>query len=274
MPAARRWSPSPAIRFSAGLHAGAAVATLLAPACWGWMLGAVALNHAVLTASGMLPRSALLGPNLRRLPAAAAARGEVALTFDDGPDPALTPWVLAQLAAAGARASFFLIGARAARHPALVRAILAAGHTVENHTQDHPLYFAALGMGGQRRQILAAQRVLEAAGATPRWFRPPVGLRSPLLDPLLAGLGLHHAAWSRRGADGALSDPGRILRRLHGTAAGEVLLLHDGTWRPGADGQPPLRHVLPVLLRQLAAAGLRGVPLPPPGSLVEKVTPA
>lgn len=267
MPDARRWSPAPAIRFSAGLHAGAGVAALLAPATWPWMLGLLALNHAGLSAAGMLPRSALLGPNLRRLPPAQAARGEVALTFDDGPDPAMTPWVLARLAEAGARASFFLIGHRAARHPALVHAILDGGHTVENHTQDHPLHFAALGMAGQRRQVLLAQRSLEQAGAAPRWFRPPVGLRSPLLDPVLAGLGLHHASWTRRGADGALADPARILHRLRGTAAGDVLLLHDGTWRAAPDGTAPLRAVLPALLCQLRAAGLRAVPLPPPERL-------
>lgn len=231
------------------------------------MLGLVALNHAVLTAAGMMPRSALLGPNLRRLPQAMAARGEVALTFDDGPDPVMTPWVLDRLAEAGARASFFLIGRRAARHPALVRAILDGGHTVENHSQDHLMYFAALGLAGQRRQVAEAQGVLEGAGAAPRWFRPPVGLRSPFLDPVLAGLGLHHASWTRRGADGALADPARILRRLRGTRAGDILLLHDGTWRPAADGSAPLRQVLPAVLAQLRAAGLRAVPLPPPDML-------
>ena len=264
MPAVpRRWSPAPALRFSAGLHAGAAAAALAEPVVWPWMLGAVALNHAALTAAGMTPRCALLGPNLRRLPPAQAARGEVALTFDDGPDPALTPQVLRLLAAADARASFFLVGERARRHPGLVRAILDGGHGVENHTYTHPLYFAALGPGGQRREVLRAQAALRAAGAEPRWFRPPVGLRSPFLDPVLAGAGLHLASWTRRGADGLLRDPARILRRLRRVGAGDVVLLHDGTWR--STPQPaPLLQVLPALLRQLAVQGLRAVPLPVP----------
>ena len=264
----RAWSPAPAIRASAGLHLGAAAATLAMPAIWPWMLGAVALNHAVLTAAGMIPRTALLGPNLRRLPPGRAARGEVALTFDDGPDPMLTPRVLAMLAEAGARASFFLIGERARRHPALVRAILAGGHSIENHTDTHPTFFAALGMGGQRRQILRAQQSLHDTGAAPRWFRPPMGLRSPLLDPVLARVGLHHASWTWRSADAVLPDAEAILRRLRRVGAGDVVLLHDGTWRADAIGQPPLLRVLPRLLERLRRDGLRAVPLPPPEEII------
>jgi peptidoglycan/xylan/chitin deacetylase (PgdA/CDA1 family) len=262
------WSPPAAIRVSAGLHLGAAAATLAAPAIWDWMLGAVAVNHLALTAAGMAPRSRFLGPNLRQLPAGHAARGEVALTFDDGPDPLLTPQVLALLAAEGAQASFFLVGERARRHPALVRAILAAGHSVENHTDTHPALFAALGMGGQRRQILRAQQSLREAGAQPRWFRPPMGLRSPLLDPVLAGLGLHHASWTWRSADAVLADAELILWRLRRVGAGDVVLLHDGTWRADANGQPPLLRVLPALLARLRQQGLRPVCLPPPEAVV------
>jgi len=251
------------VRLSAGLHAGAAAALLL-PGAWPWALGAVGLNHLALTAAGMVPSCRLLGPNFTRLPASHALRNEVALTLDDGPHPDLTPQALALLAEHGARASFFLIGERAQRHPGLVRAILAGGHTVENHTHTHPLHFSTFGMAAQRRQILCAQQAIQAAGGQPRYFRPPVGLRNPLLDPVLAGLGLHHASWSRRGADGWLADPVRILRRLDGVAAGEVLLLHDGTWRPDPGGRPPLLTVLPALLQRLRAQGLRAVPLPDP----------
>lgn len=264
----RGWSPPASIRASAGLHLGAAAATLAAPAIWPWMLGAVALNHAALTAAGMMPRCGLLGPNLRQLPPSHASRGEVALTFDDGPDPELTPQVLAMLARSEARASFFLIGERARRHPALVRAILDGGHSIENHTDTHPTFFAALGMAGQRRQILRAQHSLRQAGAEPRWFRPPMGLRSPLLDPVLAGLGLHHASWTWRSADAVLPDAGQILHRLRRVGAGDVVLLHDGTWRADASGQPPLLRVLPALLARLRQQGLRGVPLPAPGDIV------
>lgn len=253
------------VRLSAGLHAGA-VASLMLPGASPWALAAVGLNQLALTVAGLVPTCRLLGPNLTRLPESHALRNEVALTLDDGPHPDLTPKALALLAEHGARASFFLIGERARRHPGLVRAILAGGHTVENHTHTHPLHFATFGMAAQRRQILLAQQAIQAAGGQPRYFRPPVGLRNPLLDPVLAGLGLYHASWSRRGADGWLAEPASILRRLDGITAGEVLLLHDGTWCPDAQGHPPLLTVLPALLHRLRAQGLRAVPLPDPPS--------
>ncbi|KAA2213045.1 polysaccharide deacetylase family protein [Pseudoroseomonas oryzae] len=257
--APRPWRPSPLIRASFWLHGGAGCGLALAPQLWPWWLGGLAANHAVLTVAGMVPRSSLLGPNLVRLP---PGPPRVALTFDDGPDPEVTPRVLDLLDAAGARASFFLIGNRAARHPALVRQILRQGHSVENHTHTHPLHFAALGPAGMRRQVMSAQAAITDAGGAPRFFRPPAGLRSPFLDPVLAGAGLLLANWSRRGADGAIGDAGRILRRLSPPRAGEILLLHDGNSRPGADGRPVVLDVLPVLLARLRAAGISCRSLP------------
>ena len=86
-----RWVPSPLLFASAALHLGAGAATLIRPRVWPWALGAVVLNHVVLTAAGLWPKSRLLGPNLTRLPARSALRGEVAITIDDGPDPEVTP---------------------------------------------------------------------------------------------------------------------------------------------------------------------------------------
>ena len=260
---AASWVPSPAVRTSIWLHGAALPAFVAAPSAWPWLLGALAANHALLGAVGMRPRSALLGPNLSRLPPACARRGEVALTFDDGPDPEVTPRVLDLLDAAGATASFFLIGARAARHPALVREILRRGHSAENHTHDHPLAFAALHPPAQRRQILRAQETILAAGGRPRFFRAPAGLRSPLLDPVLAVTGLRYVSWTRRGADAVISCPERVGRRLlRGLAGGDLLLLHDGNARRGANRRPAVLDALPRLLTALDSAGLRGVSLP------------
>ncbi|UFN47992.1 polysaccharide deacetylase family protein [Roseomonas sp. OT10] len=258
-----RWVPTPAVRASLWLHGAGLLALGAAPGVWPWVLGVLAADHAVLGLVGMRPRSTLLGPNLSRLPPASAARGEVALTFDDGPHPGVTPRVLDLLETAGATASFFLIGERATRHPALVREILRRGHDVQNHTQTHPLSFALRGPFAQRREILRAQAALMQAGAeAPRFFRPPAGLRNPLLDPVLAGAGLGYVSWTRRGADALLADADRVLRRLlQGLAAGDILLLHDGTWRKDAAGQPVILTVLPRLLAALDAAGLRGVSL-------------
>ena len=118
---ARRWRPAPALQATAALHVGAAVALAWPLGEWSWIVGALVANHAVLFGASLAPRSRLVGPNLVRLPAAAARRGEVAITFDDGPDPEITPRVLDLLDERRAAASFFCIGERAAAHPQLVR---------------------------------------------------------------------------------------------------------------------------------------------------------
>lgn len=229
------------VRASCWLHAAAALGLAAHPASWPWALGGVLANHAALGAAGLLPRSRLLGPNLVRLPEAARRRGEVALTFDDGPDPDVTPRVLDILAAHGATASFFLIGRRAARHAPLARELVRRGHSAENHTHRHPYAFAALPPPAMRREIAAAQdAIAAAAGAEPRFFRPPAGLRSPPLDPALAAAGLLHATWTRRGFDSVSRDPEAVSRRLvgRGLAAGDILLLHDGNAARTRGGDP------------------------------------
>lgn len=260
----RSWTPAPLVCASCWLHAAAAVGLALRPAAWPWLLGGVAANHLALFAAGMVPRSRLLGPNLLRLPEEAGQRGEVALTFDDGPDPEVTPRVLDQLDAYGATASFFLIGQRAARHPALVRETIRRGHSAENHTDRHLGTFAALPFGTMRREVAAAQEAIaEAAGEAPRFFRPPAGLRSPLLDPILAASGLGQVAWTRRGFDTVRRDPAAVARRLgRGLAAGDILLLHDGNAARARDGTPVVLEALPILLGRIAEAGLRAVSLP------------
>ncbi len=179
------------------------------------MLGGLVANHAALAVAGLLPRSRAIGPNVARLPPAAARRKEVALTFDDGPDPEVTPRVLDQLDEAGMTATFFLIGERAARHPALVREIVRRGHAVENHSHRHSTAFAFYGLGRMRRDVEAAQAAIaDAAGVAPVFFRAPFGIRSPLLDPALARCGLHYVSWTRRGFDTVARKPERVLERL------------------------------------------------------------
>lgn len=174
------WIPSLTIKASFALHGAAALGTVAAPALWPWALGTVAANHALLTLAGLLPRSTLLGPNITRLPASAAARGEIALTIDDGPDPEITPRVLDLLDAAGAKASFFCIGRRARQYPVLCREIIARGHHVENHGDAHSNAFSLFGPGRMRADIAAAQAALsDITGRRPRFFRPTAGLRNP-----------------------------------------------------------------------------------------------
>lgn len=245
-------------------HAGAGIAAVAVPSAWPWALGAVAANHVALTAGGLWPRSHWLGSNWTRLPAAAAARREVAVTIDDGPDPAVTPVVLDLLDANRAHASFFCIARQARANAALCREIVARGHSVENHSDRHSHGFSLLGPGAMAREIDAAQKSLaDITGEAPRFFRAPAGLRNPFLQPVLQKLDLQLVSWTRRGFDTVRSDPVAVMARLaHGLAAGDIVLLHDGHAARTPAGEPVVVPVLPRLLDRIAAAGLLTVTLP------------
>jgi len=258
------WSMPPLLRASLGVHALAAGTALAAPHAWPWALGGLALNHALLTSAVFLPRSDWLGANVTRLGPAAAARGEVAVTFDDGPDPAVTPALLDLLDACGLRASFFCIASRVEAHPALARRIVERGHSVENHTARHSYAFSLRGPRAIERELARAQAVLaDATGHRPTCFRPPAGLRNLFLDPVLHRLGLRLVSWTRRGVDTRDADAARVARRLlGGLAGGDILLLHDGR-TPGATTPGALvLEVLPRIAARLRETGLRAVTLP------------
>jgi peptidoglycan-N-acetylglucosamine deacetylase len=260
---ARLWRPAPAIRLSAAFHVAGLAALAYEPLFWPYIGSAFVANHAALAAAGMIPRSSTLGPNLTRLPPASARRGEIALTFDDGPDPAATLPLLDVLDRHGAKASFFCVGAKAAAHPDVVREIARRGHSIENHSNRHHHAFAAFGMRSLHRDIEAAQEILRGiSGHRPVFFRAPMGLRSPLLDPVLARLGLTYVSWTRRGLDALDGNAGRVFARLaRGLAAGDLLLLHDGASLRARDAAPVTLSVLPLLLERIAAAGLKPVSL-------------
>ncbi len=260
MPAAEPWRPPLALRASAGLHGTAAALLALRPEWWPWLGEAVLGNHLVLGAAGMWPRSRLLGPNLQRIEGVS----RVALTFDDGPDPWVTPRVLDLLGEAGVRATFFCIGTQATRHSALVRRAQAEGHAIGNHSHTHPNGFAFLAGPALRRQVTDAQAALaDITGVAPSWFRAPMGFRNPLLDPVLHHAGLRLVSWTRRGYDTRDGDAGRVLQRLtRRVRGGDILLLHDGRAARTDDGAPVVLRVLPRLLQRLHAAGLTPSLLP------------
>ena len=257
------WRPPLFVKASVALHVGAGVAAVVVPAEWPWAAGAVALNHVVLTATGLWPRSTWLGPNLRRLPEAAAARREIALTLDDGPDPEVTPAVLDQLDAHGAQATFFCIAERARAQPALCREIVARGHAIENHSRCHSHRFSLLGPKGYAAEIGDAQAALaDITGRRPRFFRAPAGLRNPLLGPVLERLDLRLVSWTRRGFDTVRREPARVLASLaRSLDAGDILVLHDGNAGRSIDGRPMVLEVLPTLLGRAAECGLHSVSL-------------
>jgi len=172
----------------------------------------------------------------------------VALTIDDGPDPATTPGILGVLERHGARATFFLIGSRAERHPELVRAIVARGHEIGNHMwRDVPSL--ALDSATFERRLLGTHRVLSRF-AEPRWLRPGSGRFGARMVRRAEAHGYRIALGTVYPFDTTVRWPGLVARFVVGwTRPGSVIILHDGAGR-GARTAEALRHALPELRRR------------------------
>jgi peptidoglycan/xylan/chitin deacetylase (PgdA/CDA1 family) len=262
--------PAPLIRASRALHLGAIGVVLVRPHWWPWALSAVVADHLLLAASGLWPRSHLLGPNWTHLPplgagspAGTPAPAAVAITIDDGPDPEVTSRVLDLLDEHNARVTFFCIGQRVERHPALARAIVARQHEIGNHTYRHLRRFSLLGPRGVSDEIARAQEAIGAAtGEVARFFRAPAGLRNPFLEPALTRANLQLVSWTRRGFDTVNGSAARVLDSLtRHLQSGDILLLHDGHAARTPSGSPVILEVLPGLLRALATARLAPITL-------------
>jgi peptidoglycan-N-acetylglucosamine deacetylase len=222
----------------------------------GWMAGLPALMavHGLLLWGTLSPNARLFGPVLSRLPQAAEG---VWLTIDDGPSND-TPALLDLLDTHGAKATFFLVGERALARPDLVRAIMARGHGIGNHSQTHPqAWFWALGPRAMRREIGACQRQLQAiTGVAPVWFRAVVGHANPFVSAPLREFGLARVAWSARGYDAVDGDVERVIGKIAADLApGAIVLLHEGA--------PHGRSVqiVEAVLQRMQAQGLRTVVL-------------
>lgn len=184
----------------------------------------------------------------------------VCLTFDDGPDPVYTPRVLDQLATHACKATFFVLGESARRHPELIKRIHNEGHTLGNHSFDHPRSRAGCEDEDARQLCLTQQVVEEICGERMRWFRPPYGQLTAGHTHEAARLGLTPVLWSRSAIDwGPLATKRGVTRRLRRTVAGDILLLHDA---PRRHNRPHIMlAVLPELLVQLRNGGIAVISL-------------
>lgn len=263
-----RWSRIGFVRVSIVLHLLAPVVLLVAWRHWPIVLTVIVVDHLALVWGSLWPRSRLVGRNVRRLDdlGVVAADG-VALTFDDGPDPEVTPAVLEILERYGAQASFFCVGSRAEQHAGLIERIVAAGHRVENHTYRHPNTFCFFPTAALGDEIDRAQAIIAAqADRRPCHFRAPAGLRNPWLDTVLARRGLTLVSWTHRAFDTRNGDVADVVRRLAGSAvAGDILLLHDRGSAKAADGRPVVLQALPGILEELGRKKLAVRALPETG---------
>lgn len=214
-----------------------------------------------LAAHGAFYRNSFLfGPALGRLP---TDRREVALTFDDGPNPNATPRILDALAAAGVHATFFILGRHAERWPGLVRRAHDEGHAIGNHGYFH----RKLQFKGPRyvRDDLArgTDAIAQACGACPALFRAPHGFRSPWVNAIARSMGQRVIGWSLGVWDSNRPGVDEIVHRsLAGTRAGSILLLHDGDGYDPAGDRRQTAEAVPRIVGQLAARGYRFVPVP------------
>jgi peptidoglycan/xylan/chitin deacetylase (PgdA/CDA1 family) len=186
----------------------------------------------------------------------------VALTFDDGPDPQWTPAVLDALAAAGARATFFVLGERVRAHPGLVRRTLAEGHVVEVHGDEH-LSHPDAGEAAVRTDLTAALAALAQVGVEPRRWRIPWGRLAPFTPAVAAQAGLALTGWTVDTHDWRGDDAASMLAACApALAPGTVVLAHDGLG-PGAlrTGCAETAALVGPLTTAIRAAGLSPVPL-------------
>ncbi|MDR3402898.1 MAG: polysaccharide deacetylase family protein [Chthoniobacter sp.] len=159
---------------------------------------------------------------------------EVWLTIDDGPDGEASLRLSEEMSRRGVQATFFVKGRNLERQPEVGAALVAAGHSLANHTQTHPAHlFWWLRPGALRREIDACNEALRSAGVSViRWFRSPVGLKNVFLEPTLRRRDMRYVGWSVRGHDGVTCEPEAVARRVgERVSPGAIVLLHEGRAR-------------------------------------------
>jgi peptidoglycan-N-acetylglucosamine deacetylase len=218
-----------------------------------WIIGgaaALAAGAAGVTALGAAqPRAQIFGPTVCR-----TNRPEkLALTFDDGPNPAITPKLLELLSRYNAKATFFLVGKYVRESSGLVKEIAQRGHALGNHTDTHPNLFFR-GPQETRDELQRCHDAIhQATWAEPRWFRPPFGFRSPWLSEIVHRQNMRTAMWTLLPGDWRMKPDAWLIERMKPIAAhackklppntgyaggmtGDILCLHDGDYaRPKAD---------------------------------------
>jgi peptidoglycan/xylan/chitin deacetylase (PgdA/CDA1 family) len=188
------------------------------------------------------------------------ARG-VVLTFDDGPDPASTPRILDALDAAGAKATFFVIGHKVKKHPEIAKMIVERGHAIGLHSYAHDRLMSFKLARAWRNDLKRGLRAIEeATGRATRLFRPPIGHTNPQTSRVLGELGLRTIGWSISGRDGVRTTADDVVRRVtKGLNHGAIVLLHDAA--ENGDHEPASVEALPRILEVIREKNLEVVPL-------------
>jgi peptidoglycan/xylan/chitin deacetylase (PgdA/CDA1 family) len=218
-----------------------------------WMIGGASAIVAGVAGGAALgavhPRAQIFGPTVCR-----TNRPEkLAITFDDGPNPTITPKLLDLLAKHNAKATFFLVGKYVRESPGLVKEMVQQGHAVGNHTDTHPNLIFCGPQKTQSELLCCSESLAGITGEKPRWFRPPFGFRSPWLGGIATRQGMRLAMWTLLPGDWRVVSPDWLIARMRpvaeharkklppgtgygGGLTGDILCLHDGDYaRPNAD---------------------------------------
>lgn len=191
--------------------------------------------------------------HLKDLEPSVVASRSIALTFDDGPDAVVTPKLLDVLESHSAKATFFMCGLAAKRHPQLVRAVASEGHTIGGHSWDHRLV-RGLSPAEWGRQIDDTHALLaDLAGAPVQWFRPPRGKSDRSTRERLRKQGVTTVLWSVHGRDWSEREPMVIADLVcQGLEPGAIVLLHDAiaeAYDTGGSNQEPTMRAVELILR-------------------------
>ncbi len=247
-------------------------ATVFGPGALG--LGMPLSAYALLVADGIFrPASSLLYPTLVR---GRTDRPRVALTFDDGPDPEVTPAVLDLLAKYHARATFFVIGRYLDKHRALGERMHREGHEIGNHSWHHSPFQNFYPASGHGVEIDRCSQLIQAVTQSKRepLYRPPVGLKSPGMSRAAHKRKLEVVAWSIHSRDTMARDPHAVANGVVNRARpGDIVLLHDGHDRENHH-RPLILEALPLLLEGLRQRGLESVTVSELSNETQPATPA
>lgn len=154
---------------------------------------------------------------------------KVYLTFDDGPSPDTTPYLLELLEEQQAKATFFLIGTEVERYPDLVEQIYRAGHTIGNHSYSHKFFPVLTGKKLESEIDRANQLIEDITGGTPTLFRPPFGIMDQRAASYLNERKMSTIYWSSAPEDWNIPGTERVVRRvLKELGAGSLIVLHEG----------------------------------------------
>jgi peptidoglycan/xylan/chitin deacetylase (PgdA/CDA1 family) len=176
---------------------------------------AVVATAGVAAYGAAYPRAQLFGPTICRT----NSSRKLAITFDDGPNPAITPKLLDLLDRYQAKATFFLIGRFVRECPDLVKETAARGHAIGNHTESHQNLFK-LGPAQITVELRLCHNVIaNTLGAPAKWFRPPYGFRNPWVIPTATSLGCRTVMWTLIPGDWLERPAEWLIRRMQPIAA-------------------------------------------------------